>query len=324
MQERQAHRQAETAAWQRLQQQELTKLHSAQHHLWFNVAAYLAISVIEFYLAIVGHSQTLRADALNNLAGIVSAALLLIGIFIARDIDDDDLMGRPLPEDLQQNGQRLQLTRFHYETVFTLITGIVIIAIAASVIFGGIKSLMNPQSQEVPRPITLVGAAIAMVIMLVVWWLNRRAGRKLQNAALTAAAQDSLSDALTSLGTLVAIAGALLFQLEWLDGVASIIVGLFILAAGVKIFRESSLNLADYFDPQAEAQFRQVIEGFDQVRRVEDLKAHYSGNVVTLDVIIAVDAQMQVKDSYRLGETIEAQMRRQFGIVDTDVMVVPA
>jgi Predicted Co/Zn/Cd cation transporters len=106
--------------------------------------------------------------------------------------------------------------------------------------------------------------------------------------------------------------------------VASIIVGLFILAAGVKIFRESSLNLADYFDPQAEAQFRQVIEGFDQVRRVEDLKAHYSGNVVTLDVIIAVDAQMQVKDSYRLGETIEAQMRRQFGIVDTDVMVVPA
>ncbi|GEO69145.1 cation diffusion facilitator family transporter [Levilactobacillus acidifarinae] len=324
MQELQRHRQAENAAWQTIQAEELQKLHSAQHHLWFNVGAYLLISVIEFYLAIIGHSQTLRADAFNNLAGIISAALLLVGIFIARDIHDDDLMGEPLPQDIQKNGQRLQLTRFHYETVFTMITGIVMIAIAVSVIYGGLKSLVKPATQEIPRPITLAGAAIAMVIMLVVWWLNRQGGRKLNNAALTAAAQDSLSDALTSLGTLVAIGGALLFQVTWLDGVASIIVGFFILTAGIKIFRESSLNLADYFDPQAEAQFKTAIEQQPQVVRVEELKAHYSGNMVTLDVIIAVDAHMQVQDSYRLGEEIEAQMRRQFGIVDTDVMAVPA
>jgi len=324
MLERQAHRQAEALEWRKIQQKELGKLHSAQHHLWFNVAAYLVISVIEFYLAIVGHSQTLRADALNNLAGIIAAILLLVGIYIARDIDDDDLMGQPLPADSQQKGQRLQLTRFHYETVFTLITGIVMIAISVNVIYGGIKSLMSPATQEVPKPITLVGAGIAMVIMIVVWWSNRRAGRKLQNAALTAAAQDSLSDALTSLGTLIAIGGALAFQFEWLDGVASIVVGFFILAAGIKIFRESSLNLADYFDPQAEAQFRQVIAAWPRVQRVEEVKAHYNGNMVTLDIIIAVDAHMEVQDSYRLGEEIEAEMRRRFGIVDTDVMVVPA
>lgn len=324
MQEQQAHRQAENIAWRKIQTKELQKLHSAQHHLWFNVGAYLVISVIEFYLAIIGHSQTLRADALNNLAGIISAVLLLIGIYIARDIDDDDLMGRPLPEDSQQSGQRLQLTRFHYETVFTLITGIIMIAISINVMYTGIKSLMNQSTQEVPQPITLVGAAIAMVIMLVVWWQNKQGGRKLQNAALTAAAQDSLSDALTSLGTLVAIGGALLFKIAWLDGVASIIVGIFILAAGIKIFRESSLNLADYFDPQAEAQFKKAIEEFSEVKEVEELNAHYNGNMVTLDIIIGVDTHMEVKDSYRLGEEIEAQMRRQFGIVDTDVMAVPA
>lgn len=324
MQSLKTHRQAENAAWKTIQTQELRKLRSAQQHLWFNVGAYLLISVIEFYLAIIGHSQTLRADAFNNLAGIISAALLLVGIFIARDIDDDDLMGQPLPQDLQKTGQRLQLTRFHYETVFTLITGIVMVAIAVSVIYGGLKSLVKPATQEIPRPITLVGAAIAMGIMLIVWWFNRQGGRKLNNAALTAAAQDSLSDALTSLGTLVAIGGALCFRVTWLDGVASIVVGFFILAAGIQIFRESSLNLADYFDPQAEAQFRAAIEQHAQVVRVEELNAHYSGNMVTLDVIIAVDAHMEVQDSYRLGEEIESQMRRQFGIVDTDVMAVPA
>lgn len=318
------HRQQEQATWHARQQEELQKLRGAQQHLLLNVGAYLAISVIEFYLAIIGHSQTLRADAFNNLSGIISSVLLFVGIHIARDIDDDDLMGQPLPEDLEQDGQRLQLTRFHYETVFTMITGIVMIAIAASVIYSGIRSLMHQASQEVPQPITLLGAGIAAVIMLGVWWLNRRTGRRLKNAALTAAAQDSLSDAVTSLGTLVAIGGALIFKLDWLDGVASILVGIFILTLGIKIFRESSLNLADYFDPQVEDQFRQAALAFPAVQQVMELKAHYNGNVVTLDLVIAVDAHMEVQDSYQLGEEIEAAMRQQFGIVDTDVMVVPA
>ncbi|MGO2913911.1 MAG: cation diffusion facilitator family transporter [Lactiplantibacillus plantarum] len=318
------HRQQEQATWHARQQEELQKLRGAQQHLLLNVGAYLAISVIEFYLAIIGHSQTLRADAFNNLSGIISSVLLFVGIHIARDIDDDDLMGQPLPEDLEQDGQRLQLTRFHYETVFTMITGIVMIAIAASVIYSGIRSLMHPASQEVPQPITLLGAGIAAVIMLGVWWLNRRTGRRLKNAALTAAAQDSLSDAVTSLGTLVAIGGALIFKLDWLDGVASILVGIFILTSGIKIFRESSLNLADYFDPQVEDQFRQAVSAFPAVQQVMELKAHYNGNVVTLDLVIAVDAHMEVRDSYQLGEEIEAAMRQQFGIVDTDVMVAPA
>lgn len=318
------HRQQEQATWHARQQEELQKLRGAQQHLLLNVGAYLTISVIEFYLAIIGHSQTLRADAFNNLSGIISSVLLFVGIHIARDIDDDDLMGQPLPEDLERDGQRLQLTRFHYETVFTMITGIVMIAIAASVIYSGIRSLMHPASQEVPQPITLLGAGIAAVIMLGVWWLNRRTGRRLKNAALTAAAQDSLSDAVTSLGTLVAIGGALIFKLDWLDGVASILVGIFILTSGIKIFRESSLNLADYFDPQVEDQFRQAALAFPAVQQVMELKAHYNGNVVTLDLVIAVDAHMEVQDSYQLGEEIEAAMRQQFGIVDTDVMVVPA
>lgn len=322
-QEQQVHQRVEQQIWRQMQTSELKKLHSAQHHLWFNVLAYLLISAIEFYLSLIGHSQTLRADALNNLAGIVSAILLLIGIFIARDIHDDDLMGQPLPEDLPKNGQRLQLTRFHYETVFTLITGIVMIAIALNVFYTGIKSLLS-QTTAIPQPITLVGAGIATVIMMIVWWMNRQAGRKLQNAALTAASQDSLSDAFTSLGTMVAIAGALLFKITWLDGAASIVVGIFIMAAGIKIFRESSLNLADYFDPNAESQFKQAIEQWPEVKQVQDINAQYNGNMVTLDVIIAVDPYMEVKDSYRLGEEIEAQMRHQFGIVDTDVMAVPA
>lgn len=312
--------------WEKIQHQELTKLHQASRHLWLNVLAYLLIAIIEYFLAKISHSQTLRADAFNNLSGIISTSLLLIGIHIAKDIDDKDIAGIPLPNiSLKHTGndQRVQFTRFRYETIFTLVTSIIMCAIALQIIFTGLISLLDHQKHLIPEKSALIGASIASVIMLIVWTLNKTAGKKLHNAALIAAAQDSLSDALTSLGTLISIGGALFFKIAWLDGATSILVGLFILYSGIKIFLESSLNLADYFDPQAEEQFRQIIAALPDVKKVNELKAHYSGNMVTLDAVITVDANMNVLQSYQLSEHIENLMRYQFGIIDTDISFIP-
>lgn len=312
--------------WEKIQQQELTKLHQASRHLWLNVGAYLLIAILEYFLAKISHSQTLRADAFNNLSGIISTSLLLIGIHIAKDIDDRDIAGIPLPNiSLKHTGndQRIQFTRFRYETIFTLVTSIIMCAIAFQIIIAGLFSLADYKRHIIPEKSALLGAFIASLIMLIVWWFNKKIGQKLQNAALIAAAQDSLSDALTSIGTMVSISGALLFKISWLDGATSILVGLFILYSGVKIFFESSLNLADYFDPKAEEQFRQTIAKLPDVKKVNELKAHYSGNMVTLDAVITVDANMNILQSYQLSEHIENLMRYQFGIIDTDISFIP-
>ncbi|MCE2138728.1 cation transporter, partial [Streptococcus thermophilus] len=76
-----------------------------------------------------------------------------------------------------------------------------------------------------------------------------RGGQQLDNSTLLAAAKDSLSDALTSIGTLISLSGVLLFKFAWLDSVASIVIGFFIFAAGLQIFRDSGLQLINYSDP---------------------------------------------------------------------------
>lgn len=249
----------------------------------------------------------------------------MIGLHVSQYIDtDNDIGGKQLSNQNKIGGnKRQQFIRWRYETIFSLITAIVMIAIAISVIFNGIKSLTGHGEQSIPEPIALVGAAIASIIMLIVWYMNRRTGKKLQNAALLASAQDSLSDAFTSLGTMIAIGGALLFQLKWLDGATSIVVGFFILYSGIQIFSESSLNLADYFDPQAEDQYREAIKDFAEVVDVESLRAHYNGNVIFVDTTIEVDAKMTALEIYQLTEKIEEKLRKQFGIIDVDVSIVP-
>ncbi len=313
--------------WEKTQANELAKIRASQHHLIYNLVAYVVISIIEYWLAEISKSQTLRADAFNNLSGIISTFLLMMGLHIAQDVDDDDIIGARLPSGNYQahmgSDQRVQFVRWRYETIFSLVTAVVMVAIALSVIIDGIKSLLNPASRVVPQPVALIGAGIASVIMLVVWYMNRQTGLKLKNAALLASAQDSLSDAFTSIGTLISIGGALLFNLRWLDGATSIVVGFFILYSGLKIFFESSLNLTDYFDPRAEQEYRQTITNIPHVVKVVELKAHYNGNVVTLDASVMVNAKMTILKSFQLSEHIENVMREKFGIIDTDISFVP-
>ena len=313
--------------WEKTQANELAKIRASQHHLIYNLIAYVVISIIEYWLAEISKSQTLRADAFNNLSGIISTFLLMMGLHIAQDVDDDDIIGAQLPSGNHQahmgSDQRVQFVRWRYETIFSLVTAVVMVAIALSVIIDGIKSLLDPASRVVPQPVALIGAGIASVIMLVVWYMNRQTGLKLKNAALLASAQDSLSDAFTSIGTLISIGGALLFNLRWLDGATSIVVGFFILYSGLKIFFESSLNLTDYFDPRAEQEYRQTITNISHVVKVVELKAHYNGNVVTLDASVMVNAKMTILKSFQLSEHIENVMREKFGIIDTDISFVP-
>lgn len=316
----------EMGVWEKNQANELAKIRASQRHLIYNLIAYVSISIIEYWLAAISKSQTLRADAFNNLSGIISTFLLMMGLHIASDIDDDDIAGVVMPaenEKLLGGDQRMQFIRWRYETVFSLVTAVIMVVIAFSVIIDGIKALLNPASRVVPQPVAIIGAGIASVIMLVVWIMNRRTGQKLQNAALLASAQDSLADAFTSIGTMIAIAGALLFNLSWLDGATSIIVGFFILYSGLKIFFETSLNLADYFDPKAEKEYRQAILSIKKVHQVAELKAHYNGNVVSLDATVVVNAKMTVLESYQLSEKIERILRKQFGIIDTDISFIP-
>ena len=80
--------------WEHNQANELAKIRASQRHLVYNLIAYVSISIIEYWLAEISKSQTLRADAFNNLSGIISTFLLMMGLHIAQDIDDDDIAGQ--------------------------------------------------------------------------------------------------------------------------------------------------------------------------------------------------------------------------------------
>lgn len=310
--------------WQAIQRQVVQNLRTARHHLYGNVAVYLGLFLIEDWFAQLGQSQTLRADAFNNLSGILSTGLLMTGLFIATKTHDDDLLGAPIsPAEQKSLGPRIQQSRFRFETVYTLLAGATMIAIAADIIFKGILKLVQHPNTPVTSQVAELGALISFFTLLILWGFNHFWSRKLKNAALIAASRDTFTDALTSLVTIITILSTTLLHLNWLDSLMSIGLGGYILTTGLKIFRDSSLNLVDYFNPYLEARYQARLETMTGIQKVDFLKASYDGSLIMMTVTITVSPTMTAQAIYDLSQNINTTMWVQFGVMQTDVMTIP-
>lgn len=308
------------------QQKIIKSLNAARNYLWINVCIYIAITIVEYILAGIGHSAALRADALNNLSGVISTGLLIVGSFFAtdNDDDDDDFLGMPTKtRQAESDPFSLQLSRFKLEPIFNLVTSVVIIVFALQIILSGINDLRHLHSASTPNVYAMIGAAVATVLMLVVFAINRYFGTRLQNASLVAASRDSLGDIATSAGTLLSLVVAISFKVAWLDGAISIVIGCFVLWSGGKIFQDSALNLTDYANPDLEKQIKTAIEDNVEHVQVAQLKIRNSGSARLVDVGLMVDGRMTALSIYRVSEHIEHLLSSEFQVYNTQVTTVP-
>ena len=130
-------------------------------------------------------AEVLKADAFNNLSGVISTFLLIVGIHIASDEDETRLIGFPVSDQNElSNQKRVRLSRFRFETIFTLVTSILMIGIAVNIISSGIHALMNLKTQKIPNPIGIVGAEISVILILLIYIINYSSGKKTNSAAL--------------------------------------------------------------------------------------------------------------------------------------------
>lgn len=306
-----------------LREKEINKLNYSIRFLYINVFIYILITIVEYWLAKIGNSQALRADALNNLSGVISTGVLILGIKEATNVDDDDILGRDLPKENIRSKNSLQLSRFRLETVFTLMTSFIIILIAIQIVYSGIKGLMNLSNVESPNFVSAIGASIATILMLVVWYLNYHNGKKLKNASLQAAAKDSLGDVVTSFSTMITVLLSMALKVAFLDSAVSIVIGIFILWQGIVIFQESSLNLIDYVDPELEKDMRQDIDDIEEVRDVVDLTSRYNGNMLIVDIFVKVAAEDTAMSIYQLNKKIKEELYQKYDVYDVTLTTIP-
>ena len=166
-------------------------------------------------------SVSITADAVNNLSDASSSLVTLLGFRLA---------ARPADEEHPYGHARM-------EYLSGLAVAVMILVIGVELVKSSVQKILHPEAVEFS---VLTAAVLTGSILLKLWMalFDRKLGKKIGSAALTAAAADSRSDgSATGAVRLACVIGRLTGLM--IDGWAGLLVALFILWSGVGVVKDT-------------------------------------------------------------------------------------
>lgn len=271
-----------------------------------SIIAYLILSVSKLATGYFINSSSLIADGFNNLSDIVGNIALLIGLHLAsQPADEDHKFGHWKIEDLS-----------------SLITSFIMFLVGIQVLIQTIKKLIHNTNTPVDKLGASVGL-ISAILMLGVYFYNKNLSKRVKSNALMAAAKDNLSDAITSIGTSIAIIASS-FNLPIIDKIAAIIITYFILKTAYDIFQESAFSLSDGFDEKQLKKYETAILKIPKIYRVKSQRGRTYGSNIYLDIVLEMNPDLSVYESHAITEKVEKLLSEKYAVYDVDIHVEPA
>ncbi|HFI0150590.1 TPA: cation diffusion facilitator family transporter [Streptococcus suis] len=286
--------------------QQVKNLKLAERGAIVSIVAYIILSGLKLSAGSIFHSDALTADAFNNISDIVGNVAVLIGLRMAqKPADTDHKFGHWKMEDLA-----------------SLITSFIMFVVGFQVLHSTILKLLSDEVVEIDIMGAVVGIFSA-IVMIGAYVYNRRLARKVNSKALEATAKDNLSDAVTSVGTSVAVfAAALNFPI--VDKIAAIVITFFILKTAYEIFMESFFTLSDGFDEELLHKYEEDILKLPKVVAVKSQRGRTYGANIYLDIVLEMNPDLSVYESHEITEQVEQLLTLKHGVFDVDIHVEPS
>lgn len=285
---------------------QIQNLKIAERGAILSITAYVLLSGFKLAAGNIFHSDALTADAFNNISDIAGNVAVLIGLRLAQKPADKDH----------------KFGHWKFEDLASLITSFIMFVVGLQVLNSTIQKLMSKELVEVDMTGALVGM-VSAIIMLAVYQYNRILAKKVRSKALDAAAKDNLSDALTSIGTSVAIFAAA-FNLPIIDKIAAIVITFLILKTAYDIFMESFFTLSDGFDEELLHQYEEDILKLPKIVSVKSQRGRTYGSNIYLDIVLEMNPDLSVYESHEITEHVETLLKLKHGVFDVDIHVEPS
>lgn len=269
-----------------------TNLRAGEKGAWLSIGTYIILSSIKLFIGYIGASEALKADGLNNATDIIASVAVLIGLRISQR-----------PPDLNH-----QYGHLRAETIASLIASFIMMVVGLQVLANATMNLFNP-IRETPSILTAFVAIGSAAVMYMVYRYNLSLAKKINSAAVKAAAYDNRSDALVSIGTAIGIFGAII-GFSIIDTLTALVVGVIIIKTAIEIFWESVQTLTDAFDIEEAETLSVLIKNVDGVVDLIDFKGRSHGNMSFIDVTVTVNPYLNVWESHRITEKIESTVIR--------------
>ncbi len=263
----------------------------------------LLLTVIKIIAGIVGKSGAMIADGIHSLSDLASDIVVLIFVPIA---------GRAKDKNHQYGHGK-------FETLATLVVSLILMFVAIRLVTNSTKSIISALSGNIlPKPgyIALAAAIISIVSKEILYQYTALVARRTNSSVCRANAWHHRSDALSSIGSLVGIGGAVILGNRWtiLDPVAAVIIGLMILFVAIKMAKAPIEELMEKsLDEETEKEICNVILATEGVQNMHNLKTRRNGQSKIIDCHIRVKRTISIVEAHDIATNVEKNLKHKFG-----------
>ncbi len=261
----------------------------------------ILLSAFKLFAGLFGHSAAMLSDAVHSLSDVLATLIALVGVKVSRRSAD---AGHPYGHE-------------RFESIASEFLAAILFLTALGIGVSGVRTILTGAfaSLAVPTLLPLVAALVSIIVKEGMFWYTRACAKKMHSSAFMADAWHHRSDALSSVGSLMGIAGARL-GFPVLDSLASVVISFFILKVAVDVFRNAVDELTDRACEEAFTEkLRAFIERQPGVCGVDLLQTRLFGEMVCVDVEISADAGMSLEEAHAIAERVRQGLETNFETV---------
>lgn len=258
----------------------------------------ILLSVMKLIAGFVAHSNAMISDAIHSASDVFSTFVVIIGIKLAsKKADKEHPYGH----------ERLECVAAIVLSMVLFITGLGIGATALKNITSG-----DYNNIVVPGILALVAAIVSIVSKEAMYWYTRYNAKRIDSSALMADAWHHRSDAFSSIGALIGIAGARL-GFPIMDSIASLIIFVFIIKAAYDIFKDAIDKMVDHAcDDDTVNQIRECVMKHEDVLGIDMLQTRIFGNKIYVDLEISTDGSYTLSKAHTIAESVHDDIEKSF------------
>ena len=263
----------------------------------------IALTIVKFVAGILGGSTAMLADAVHSASDLVTDIIVIVFTRISgkgKDKGHDYGHGK-------------------FETLATVVVSLMLLVLGAEMIkssYQQIRSAVEGNPQPAPEMIALWAAVISIISKEFLYQWTVKVGKRLSSPVVIANAWHHRTDALSSVGSLVGIAGAIALGGEWtiLDPLVGAVISIVIIVMAVKMSIPALAELTEASLPEkTEQKMLEIIRSVEGVRGVHELKTRLCGHYCIADFHIVVDPETTILESHETTVIIERKLREEFG-----------
>lgn len=247
--------------------------------------------IIKGIVGIITGSKAMLADCLNSASDIFSSIMTFIGNKIASVPRDDDH----------------NLGHGKAEYIYSLLISIVMILVSLFTIKDSIFSLIYKSVYKFNIFLIIV-CIITIVVKLLLFLYTNSIYKKYHSLLIKANSKDHLNDCILTSLNLISIVLSY-YGVYFIDGIVGIIIALFILITGLKIYKESYDVLMDKSISLAtKKRVIDIINKHKEVKKINHFNATPVGYKYQISFTIFVDGNLSTFDSHSIADSLEKEI----------------